>query len=67
MTKKTHLYEVVPFGGKWAIIPKGDEHARPVGEHLYTQATHAYRARRRLEKAAHEIDTMVKRDGAIIL
>lgn len=45
-------YTVIPSGKKWAVVYK--ETVRPVGEKLYTQATHAYRACRRLNAAFWE-------------
>jgi hypothetical protein len=55
------------IGEKYAVVLSADEHARPVGEKTYSQRTHAYRRCRKLNKAAREIDEMIKRDGAIIL
>ncbi len=66
MAKRKREYQVVSYDpNKWAVVRNGD--TRPVGEHLYTAATHAHRARRRLERAAKKINEMIKRDGAIIL
>src|SRR5436309_8053527 len=39
-------YTVIPVGDKWAVVYK-ETVERPVGEKLYTQRTHAYRACRR--------------------
>jgi hypothetical protein len=60
-------YKVMKIGEKYAVVLSADEHARPVGEKTYSQRTHAYRRCRKLNKAAREIDEMIKRDGAIIL
>lgn len=46
-------YTVIPVGAKWAVVYK-DTVSRPVGEKLYTQDTHAYRACRRLNAAYWE-------------
>jgi hypothetical protein len=43
-------YTVVPIGEKWAAVHK-ETVERPVGEKLYTQYTHAHRAKRRLNTA----------------
>lgn len=46
-------YTVIPVGTKWAVVHK-ETLSRPVGEKLYTQSTHAYRACRRLNAAYWE-------------
>ena len=46
-------YTVIPTGNKWTVVYK-ETLDRPVGEKLYTQATHAYRACRRLNNAFWE-------------
>jgi hypothetical protein len=46
-------YTVVPAGAKWAVVHK-ETIERPVGEKLYTQYTHAHRAKRRLNVAFWE-------------
>lgn len=46
-------YTVIPVGAKWAAAHK-ESLERPVGEKLYTQRTHAYRACRRLNTAYWE-------------
>lgn len=46
-------YTVVPIGKKFAVVLKSNP-GRPVGEKTYTHATHAHRARRRLNEAARE-------------
>lgn len=46
-------YTVIPVGAKWAAAHK-ESLERPVGEKLYTQRTHAYRACRRLNTAFWE-------------
>jgi tetrahydromethanopterin S-methyltransferase subunit A len=43
---------VIPVGAKWAVVYK--DTVRPVGEKLHSQATHAYRACRRLNAAYWE-------------
>lgn len=45
------IYKVVAMGDKWAIIDQTNP-GRPVGEHLYSAATHAHRKKRELNKAA---------------
>jgi hypothetical protein len=65
--KQDQEYKVLSFGEKWGVVRSSDEHPRPVGEHLYTHQTHAYRKCRKLNQAAREIDAMIARDGAIIL
>lgn len=51
-------YTVIPIGAgaKWGVVYK-DTVSRPVGEKLYTQPTHAYRACRRLNAAYWENET----------
>jgi hypothetical protein len=46
-------YMVTPWdqGNQWAVIEKANP-GRPVGEHLYSKATYAYRRKRELNKAA---------------
>ncbi len=46
-------YTIIPVGTKWAVVHKATLE-RPVGEKLYTQRTHAYRACRRLNAAYWE-------------
>lgn len=65
---KNAQYKVVPFGIKWIIVQNTDEYPqRPIGEKTYSQRTHAYRRCRHLNRAAEDIDEMIKRDGTIIL
>lgn len=51
-------YTVIPSGKKWAVVYK--DTVRPVGEKLYTQPTHAYRACRRLNAAFWENEALAK-------
>jgi hypothetical protein len=61
------LYTVVPWLDRWAVVEKANP-SRPVGEHLYTQKTHAHRKKRDLNKAARETNAiMVANGGALIL
>lgn len=61
------MYKVKPFGKKWVIVLGDSPDARPIGEQLYTQKTHAYRHRRKLIAKAQKIDKMIEKDGAIII
>jgi hypothetical protein len=44
-------YAVMPWDNQWAVVEKANP-VRPVGEHLYTKATHAHRKKRELNRAA---------------
>jgi len=52
-------YTIIPVGAKWAVAHKATLE-RPVGEKLYTQRTHAYRACRRLNAAYWENEAKVQ-------
>jgi len=66
--KAEGVYEVIPWGpDRWIIVRRNDPNPRPVEEKFYTQATHAQRRKRQLNKDAKEIDEMIARDGAIII
>jgi hypothetical protein len=45
------IYGVVKWENQWAVVELANP-VRPVGEHLYTQPTHAHRKKRELNKAA---------------
>lgn len=45
------IYGVVKWENQWAVVELSNP-SRPVGEHLYTHATHAHRKKRELNKAA---------------
>jgi hypothetical protein len=46
-------YTVIPIGNRWAVVLKTNLE-RPIGEKTHTHATHAHRAKRRLNIAARE-------------
>ena len=58
-------YTVIPVGSKWSVA---DKHTlgRPVGEKLYTQSTHAYRACRRLNAAFWENEGMQREKRGVL-
>lgn len=55
-------YTVAPIGTKWAVVHK-ETLERPVGEKLYTQATHAHRAKRRLNVAYWENEAHTEKEA----
>jgi hypothetical protein len=61
------LYMVISWLDRWAVVEKTNP-SRPIGEHLYTQKTHAQRRKRELNKAARETNAiMAANGGALIL
>ncbi len=52
-------YTIAPWGpDRWVVVAKEDPD-RPVGEHIYTQKTHAHRAKRRLNSAARHMQAIM--------
>lgn len=52
-------YTVIPWGNRWIVVEK-ENPARPVGEHYYTQRTHAHRKKRELNRAAREMHAQME-------
>lgn len=65
--KADEIYIVVPWGPeRWIAVEKANP-ARPVNEHIYTQKTHAYRAVRRLNVAARQMNEIMSANGGALI
>lgn len=62
-------YTIAPWGpDRWIVVAKDDPACRPVNQRYYTAKTHAHRAKRRLNKAARQMQPiMAANSGALIV